>query len=376
VSRVICDMRRVGSEPVRLGLIGCGRIAQLIHLRVLKALPNVRLVALADADPQRLQEAGAHVPGGVLVSNYQDLLTETDVEAVVICLPTGMHAEAAIAALALGKHVYVEKPIASNLHDAQRVLDAWKRSGAVGRVGFNHRFHPVYLQAKQQLHEGKIGTLVGARSAFCAAARSLPDWKRTRSTGGGVLLDLASHHIDLIPFLFDQEIHEVMATIRSVLSEDDTACLELRLENAFAIQSFYSMTTVEEDRFEIYGEEGKLTVDRYFGTEPQYTLPRRQFGRLDRLGEGLEVLRQTPERFRNALFPPVEPSFRASLQAFVDAARRGDAKSSNLCDGYRALAVVDAAEHSATLNAPVPVTSADVTSEVALEVGAVQHHHS
>jgi predicted dehydrogenase len=264
-----------------------------------------------------------------------------------------MHAAAAISAFNHGKHVYVEKPIASNLDDAQRVLDARRHSAKIGIIGFNLRCHPAYLQAKQQIREGRIGTLVGGRSTFCSALRSLPDWKKTRSTCGGVLLDLASHHVDLVRFLFDQEIREVAATVRSVHSEDDNASIELRLEDGVVIQSFYSMTAVEEDRFEIYGDRGKLTVDRYYSAELQHTPPKRRFEPLDRLGGGLGIILETPRRLHSALFPPMDPSYRVGLSNFVNAMHHGATSNPDLYEGYRSLAVIDAAERSAKINKPV-----------------------
>lgn len=362
-------------DNIRVGLIGCGRIAQLIHLQVLKNLPHVRLVALAESDPQRLREAAHCVPGVLAVPHYHDLLACSDVEAVVICLPTGMHATAAMAAFQHGKHVYIEKPLASHLAEAQDVLEAWKSSGKIGVIGFNQRFHPGYLQAKQQLDQGRIGNLVGARSVFCSATRSLPDWKQNRVTGGGALLDLASHHIDLVRFLFDQEICEVAAAVRSLCSEDDTVCLELRLKNGFMVQSFFSMTAVEEDRFEIYGDRGKLTIDRYAGAELLYTPPRRRFGRLDRLGAGLAILSQTCRRLLQTLVPPIEPSFRAALTAFVESIYQGNTAHGNLLDGYRALAVIAAAEMASKRKGPISLRQPDVPGATAASVSAAPRAH-
>src|SRR5690606_31651972 len=97
-------------SALQIGLVGCGRIAQMVHLRVLSAMPGVRLAAVAEADADRLAEAQKHAPQARAYHDYHELLADDAVQAVVICLPTGMHAVAAVAAFAAGKHVYLEKP--------------------------------------------------------------------------------------------------------------------------------------------------------------------------------------------------------------------------------------------------------------------------
>ena len=186
---------------MKIGLIGCGSIAQIVHLNILTKLRNAELVALAEADPQRREEANRRVPKAVVVADYQQLLELPEVDAVVICLPTHLHADAAIAAFEVGKHVYLGKPLATNLDDGRKVLEAGETSGRIGMIGFNYHFHPLYQKAEQQIQSGRIGELVGVRSVFATPVHTLPGWKKKRKSGGGVLLDLASHHIDLVCFL-------------------------------------------------------------------------------------------------------------------------------------------------------------------------------
>jgi predicted dehydrogenase len=161
---------------LKIGLIGCGRLAQFVHLRVLTRLPGARIVALADSDEGRLANAQAMVRGAETFCDYHALLRSDSVEAVVICLPTGMHADAARAAFTAGKHVYLEKPIATDLAGADAVIAAYRASGRVGQIGFNYRYHPAYVEAKRRIATGELGNVVAVRSAFCAAARDLPRW--------------------------------------------------------------------------------------------------------------------------------------------------------------------------------------------------------
>lgn len=331
------------TEITKVGLIGFGRIAQRVHLPALRTLPEVHVVALAESDPERCQEAERALPQAHFFSDYRALLAESEAEAVVICLPSSLHAEAALAAFEAGKHVYLEKPIATCLSDAQAVLEAWQRAGTIGMTGFNFRFNPLHLKAKAHLRAGRLGELVGVRTVFSSAARTLPAWKERRQSGGGALLDLASHHMDLVPFLLGEEVVAVAAEARSQRSEEDSVAVQLRLASGLLVQSFFSITSVDEDRLEIYGRQGKLILDRYAGTlcarEPEAVY--------SRLGKLREEARALVEGLRRVARTPGEPSFQAALGAFVAAAQSGASVRPDLEDGYRSLAILDAAERSA-----------------------------
>jgi predicted dehydrogenase len=335
------------SAPVRVGLVGCGRIALLFHLRALGQLPEAELVAIAEPNSDRLQKAQARAGRAAAFTDYQELLALPGVDAVVICLPTGMHSAAACAAFGAGKHVYLEKPLATSLDEAAAVLAAWRASGRVGMIGFNLRFHALFHQLRRDLLTGRIGQVVGARSAFCSAARELPVWKRERRSGGGVLLDLASHHVDLVSFLFQREVLEVFAEVRSLRTEEDTTTMDLRLEGGLVVQSLCSMTAAEENRFEVFGDQGVLTVDVYRGRRVEFTPARVAYSIADRLARGTGILGRLAGDLWAAARPFREPSYQAALAAFVAAARDGRAAAPDLADGYRSLAVVAAAEASA-----------------------------
>lgn len=332
---------------LKVGLIGCGRISQLVHLGILARLPNVELTALAEVDPGRREEAARRAPRAAVFADYQELLEMREVDAVVICLPNALHAQTGIAAMERGKHVYLEKPLATNVADGRRVVQAWRRSGLIGMIGFNYRFHRLYQRLKQQIQAGRLGELVGASSVFSTAGRVLPNWKLTRENGGGVLLDLASHHIDLIPYLLEQPVSEVFAHIQSKRSEEDTAAVQLRLASGLAVQCFFSLSAAEEDRFELYGTAGKLTADRYLSTDIEISDPARNLARVKKFGHSMRSLIHSPyllERFRK---DTCDPSFHSALAYFVESVRLGRAAQPDFLDGLRSLAVIEAAEKSA-----------------------------
>ena len=335
-----------GRSALRVGLLGYGRIAEAVHLPILIGSPGVELVGIAEADPARRSEALRRAPGAVASASFEDLLARPEVDAVVICLPPALHADAAITALEAGKHVYLEKPIATNLDDGRRVLAASRDSTAVAMIGFNFRFSRLYREARRQIQAGALGELVGVRSVFTASSRCLPPWKETRERGGGALLDLASHHVDLVRFLTGREVDAVFAAVRSQRSEADTATLHLELGDGLPVQSLFSLSAVDEDRVELYGQAGRLTVDRYRSLGIEIT-PAGPVRRSDWLLEALRPLARGASLLARLRAPSYEPSYRAALAHFVAAALGARPASPNFGDGYVSLAVIEAAETSA-----------------------------
>jgi predicted dehydrogenase len=344
--------------PTRLGLIGFGQLAQAVHWPVLQALGQgggLDVVAVAEADADRQDQVRGLIPGAAVYTDYQDLLRAEEVEAVVISLPTHLHAEAAVAALRGGKHVYLEKPIATSVAEAQPILDAWRQAEVVGRVGFNYRLNPLYRRLKQRIGAGAIGQVLAVRTSFCTPARAVPSWRQARASGGGVLLDLASHHIDQIRFLFDAEVADVSATVRSIQSEADTALLTLRLSSGVEVQSLFSSTALDEDRWEIIGQRGKLALDRYRSLDVEMIPAGGEFSMALRLRNRLAALGQLPYVLAKRRAAGHEPSFLLSMASFLGAVRGEPTAGADLNDGLRSLAVIEAAEQSAA-GGGAPVT--------------------
>ena len=254
-----------------------------------------------------------------------------------------LHAEAAVLSLELGKHLYLEKPLALTLEEGRRVLQAWQKAGSVGMIGFNFRFHTLYKAARQAIQSGRIGDLVSVRSVFSTATQASATWERSRQVGG-LLSDLASHHVDLIRFFLGQEVQDVWATVKP---PDDAATLQLQLANGLLSQSFFSWNAIEEDRFEFYGRRGKLTVDRYLSLDLEFTDPIRSFDRLKQLWQGIRSSGRIPYALGKLLSPMHEPSYRSALRSFVEAVTANRPVSPDLKDGYRSLAIIKAAEESA-----------------------------
>ncbi len=342
-----------GTLPMRVGLIGCGTIAYWSHLRALQQLKGVTLAAAADPDPAARALAASIVRGPVH-DQPSDLLLD-DIDAVVISAPNQFHAELAVAAARAGKHVYVEKPLATTASEARTVVDVVSQSKVVATVGFNYRHHTAHQRARALLRSGRIGNVRVVQSAFCEpiSVQMMPEWKRRRRSGGGALLDLASHHIDLLRWFLEDEIATVDARITSSRTEHDGATLALTMRGGVQAQVYVSFCAGPADFLEFIGERGVLRVDRH------RVLPRLQLTRSPLYGArsawSLPTVDEATVWARRLVQPSYQPSFRRALQAFVQRIDGQAVPMATVEDGERSLAVVLAAEESSRRNMPVVV---------------------
>jgi predicted dehydrogenase len=345
--------------PIRLGVIGCGGIARWMHLRIARRMRGAMLIATADPDPQARACADS-LTGVPSLRSADELLARPDIDAVIITAPPHLHADLVIAAIAAGKHVYVEKPLASSLDDGARVVDAVRRTAATIVLGYNRRFHPLFGHARELLRRGRIGRVKAVQTTFSEPAQpdAMPEWKRRRATGGGVLLDLASHHIDLLRWFLGDEVASVGATIDSELTDHDGAHLHLTMRGGTHVQSSFSCRIAISDAFEFAGERGTLRVDRH-RRAVSLRLPRR-FGYGMRTGWAAPPSSVTTWWVERLVQPSRESSYRRALEAFVSVLR-GGARPHNVADvndGMRALEVIEAAEQSARFGRVIDLDSA------------------
>jgi predicted dehydrogenase len=338
------------SPFLRIALLGAGRIAGLVHAPVLARLPEARVVAIAERDPLARDKAGAHHPAALRFADWERALDVVALDAVVICLPPALHAEAAVAAFRRGLHVYVEKPLALTLAEADAVIAARDEAGRIGAVGFNFRHHPFYLDAARRVAAGELGRILAVRCLFTSARRPLPGWKADPRAGGGAIADLAVHHFDILAHLTGQAPDAASLDAEDLQGDEGAlALLRLALADGTPVQMLVGQTTGHSAHVvELLGERGHLTID-LAETEPaQVATPPGRLARLHRLVARLRRLDP-----RALLAPPGrDPSFAAALGAFVAAARTGGTYRPDLGDGRRALVLALAAQEAAARRAP------------------------
>ncbi len=185
-----------GAGVIGLGIIGAGRAGEL-HVKAAGQSAAVRYVGVSEVDAQR-REAFVSRYGGEGFSNYQDLLARDDIHLVVVALPHHMHATVACDVAAAGKHVLVEKPMATTLEECDTMIAAAAKAGVQLNVGQTYHFHPTSAAAHKRLSEGAIGPVVMGLEVLHSSRHpgTQPAWIMTAAAGGGQLFSNGIHQVD------------------------------------------------------------------------------------------------------------------------------------------------------------------------------------
>ena len=202
-------------KKLRVGVIGCGSIAQHRHLPEYIANKNVELVAVCDINENRVKEIAEKYEAAAY-TNYEELLTSGTVDAVSVCTPNYLHAPISIAALNAGLHVLCEKPMATSKQEAEAMIAASKRSDKKLMIAHNQRFVPSHQRARQLIASGEIGKIYSFRTAFGHggpegwSADGKESWFFEKEKAFvGAMGDLGVHKADLLRYLLGEEITEV-----------------------------------------------------------------------------------------------------------------------------------------------------------------------
>ena len=354
------------SKLVKLGLIGCGRVAETRHLPALASLPQAQVVAVADIDPERLKTVADTFRIEHRYPDFQNLLSNSTIDAVAICVPAQFHVEVALTALDAGKHLFIEKPLALSLDEADQLIERASRSPVQAMVGFNLRGHRLVQQAREIIRQGMLGTLELIRTALTSDTRydaNAPEWRKRREQGGGALFEIAVHHFDLWRFLLQSEVEEVFATSRSGEWEDQTTTVTARMANGALSSAVISESTGISNELDIYGHTGHLHASLYCFDGLQFSPVSRCPGDArTRLARIIQVAKEIPQAVSAIRQGGVWcASYQTQWRHFIDCIQQTRPVGCTLEDGRRTLQVALAAAKSASLRQPVKVTEAPRT---------------
>jgi predicted dehydrogenase len=320
-----------------VGVAGCGGIARQYHLRELSADPRVELVAVADPSADA-RAALPEMPGVEVSADAAELIGSPAIDAIVVCAATPAHAKLAAAVGQGEQHLYLEKPIALDLEEARRLEALLGARDAVTAVGFQYRLSPPFRDLKRRIREGEIGAVRHVRAWHCEAAdpNAMAEWKLARRSGGGVLIDIASHQADFVRWLLGTEVEGVEdATLGSYRFEHGDARVVLRMSDGVRVELVSSYSQGRKHRWEVEGSDGVLRAELW---PARVSRPRRASP------AGPTKL---ATRLRAVPIPRREPSFGLALRSFARAAQGEPHSLPTIADGRRSLEIVLEAERSA-----------------------------
>jgi len=339
-------------NPTVLGVIGTGRIGKMHADNLVRRLPEafVKTVASRHVDYAWADRLG--IP--LAVNDFEVVLNDPEIEAVVIALSSELHVDAICRAARAGKHIFCEKPVAFAPGPIREALAAVHESGVRLQVGFNRRFDPSLVKLRQAIQAGEAGELQGLR--IINRDPKAPDIEFVRRSGG-LFFDFTIHDFDTARFLSGEEIVEVYAVGATLVDEAiagagdiDTAVIGLRLANGALCSIDNSRQTGYgyDQRFEAFGAKGNLTVDNLQSTTLSSSLESGVF--MDGPADGFV------DRYREA--------FVAELGAFVRGVRTGSPVVARGEDALAAVCAAQAATVSMRENRPVELSEIDRQSAV------------
>jgi predicted dehydrogenase len=194
-------------KKIKVGIIGCGGIANGKHMPSLSKLDDVEMVAFCDLVLEKAEKAKEQygTPDAKVYTDYQELLKESEIEVIHVCTPNRSHAPISIDSLHAGKHVMCEKPMAKTAADARKMVEAAKETGKKLTIGYQHRHKPESIYLKSVIERGDLGEIYFAK-AFAVRRRGTPNWGvflNEYEQGGGPLIDIGTHSLDVTLYLMN-----------------------------------------------------------------------------------------------------------------------------------------------------------------------------
>ncbi|MGA9287580.1 MAG: Gfo/Idh/MocA family oxidoreductase [Anaerobacillus sp.] len=259
-------------KKLKVAIIGCGSIARRRHLPEYHAEENAEIVAVCDVVRERAAEM-ASLYGGMAYTDYQELLKDTEIDAISVCLPNALHAPVSIAALNAGKHVLCEKPMATSREEAEAMNQAAEMNGKKLMIAHNQRFVASHVKAKELIESGVIGKIYSFRTTF-----GHPGPERWSIDGAGswffdkerafigAMGDLGVHKSDLMRYLLG-EIVEVGAFVETRAKEntdvDDNAVCILKTEQGVigTLTASWSYVSGGDNSTVVYGEHAVMRLE-------------------------------------------------------------------------------------------------------------------
>lgn len=267
-------------STLKIGVIGCGSIAQHRHLLEYSWNKAVEIVAVCDINEERALEIGKEYSAKAY-TDYKELLADKDIDAVSVCTPNYLHAPISIDALNAGKHVLCEKPMATSSEEAEQMIEAAEKNGKKLMIGHNQRFVKSHQKARELIQSGEVGKIYSFRSAFGHggpeqwSVDGKESWFFQKEKAFiGAMGDLGVHKTDLLRYVLGEEFVEVGAFVETNAKDfadvDDNAVCVLKTESGVigTLAASWAYTSKEDNSTVIYGEKAILRLEDH----PQYSL--------------------------------------------------------------------------------------------------------
>jgi predicted dehydrogenase len=328
-------MNQTEQSQLYFAQIGCGLVGKK-RAAAMGKIPGAALRYACDIDAARAAELARTVAGCRAAADIAAVLADKSVRAVIVSTLNSTLAPVAREAVRAGRHVLIEKPGALRADDLRELRDEAKKTGALVRVSYNHRFHPALRKAREIADAGTLGTLLFVRGRYGHGGRKGYDreWRADPAlSGGGELIDQGVHLIDLAGWFLGEfaAVEGHAATYFWDMKVDDNAFLSLRTADGRTAWLHASCTEWKNlFSFEIYGRDGKLSIDGLGGS---YGVERLSFFKM--------LPEMGPPETTIWEYPRGDDSWRLEMLEFLDDIRLGREPVPGLAEAIRVLDVVE-----------------------------------
>jgi predicted dehydrogenase len=283
-------------RQLRWGVLSTARIAREKVISGMRKARRCEVLAIASRNASRARVVADQLGIPRSHGSYEDLLSDSDVDAVYIPLPNHLHAEWTIAGARAGKHVLCEKPLALTTKDAQQMVEVCNQEGVKLMEAFMYRLHPSWVAARELVSSGRIGELRAVQSWFSYFNDDRENIRNIHEYGGGAMYDIGCYSVNLSRMLFDDEPLGVEAVVeRDPVSGVDVLASAILEFEAGVAELTCSTRLAPDQRVHIYGSKGWISIDFPFNIPPD--LPTRILVTGDgesRASAGTEVLEFDP----------------------------------------------------------------------------------
>jgi myo-inositol 2-dehydrogenase/D-chiro-inositol 1-dehydrogenase len=339
---------RTATRPVRIGVVGVGRIGRMHAELLARQVPGAELAMVHDAFAATADAVGAEL-GVPAAASAEELLGSPDVDAVAICASTDTHADLLVAAARAGKAAFCEKPISLDLAEVDRALAAVEDAGIAVQIGFNRRFDPAHQSVAQAVADGTIGDVHLVRISSRDPAP--PPLEYVRGSGG-IFLDMTIHDFDMARYVTGSEVVEVYAcgALRvdpSFAEADDVDTAVVTLTHANGC-----LTVIDNSREAVYGYDQRVEAFGALGMAASENP-------LAHTGIVRTVQGTSAPALPHFFLDRYVPSYLREWDAFVAAVRDGATPAVTAADGRAPLVIGLAAWRSLRDRRPVAVAEVD-----------------
>jgi predicted dehydrogenase len=320
------------NKTLGVAILGCGLIGQ----KRSNALADTKLVVCADVNEARAKALVNNFPDCIGTSDWRASVQRADVDIVIVATTNDALVEASLAAVNAGKHVLVEKPAARSVKELDLLIEAKQKNNIQVRVGFNHRYHPALLKARELMDTGELGELMFIRGRYGHGGRIgyEEEWRANPAlSGGGELIDQGVHLIDLSRWFLGNftDIHGFAHTYFWDMPVDDNSFMILKTEKKQT--AFLQVSCTEWKNLfslEIYGHRAKLHIEGLGGS---YGVEKLSFYKmLPEMGPPDTTIWE---------YPRSDNSWKLEFDEFLEDVRLGRTPSANLNDAREALLIVE-----------------------------------